>query len=66
LTLLYVVGITTLGFFTSTVLFLGILMYALGIRNAGSYATVLASVVVLYYLVFTRILHVPFPAGMLF
>lgn len=66
LTVLYVAGISLLGFFVSTVFFLLILMYALGIRRLGSYATVLASVVVLYYLVFVRVLHVQFPQGILF
>lgn len=66
LTTLYIVSITYLGFFVSTSIFVIIIMFYLGLRNLSSYVVTLTVIMVFYYLLFIKLLHVPLPQGLIF
>lgn len=66
LSVLYVMGIETIGFFVSSVAISVALMMYMGIRRVSTYALALSSMVLFYFLLFDRFLHVPLPHGLLY
>lgn len=66
LTTLYIVSITSIGFFVSTCIFIVVIMFYLGLRKLLNYVITLMVIVVFYYLLFIRLLHVPLPQGLIF
>lgn len=66
LTLLYIVSITVVGFFITTIAFIIGVMFYLGLRNVSSYVIALTVIISFYYFLFVRVLHVPFPKGLIF
>ena len=61
----YVLGMKTLGFYTSTVLMLMTFMYFMGITSIKTILIVTVIVTALVYLVFSVQLRVPLPTGVL-
>lgn len=63
--LLYLVAIDILGYFTSTLLFIGSLMFLLGNRNIKQIILITCLFVGLQYLFFGILLNLPIPEGLL-
>jgi len=66
LTTLYIVSITILGFFVATSAFIVGTMFYLGLRKLSSYVIALTIIILFYYVLFVRLLHVPLPQGLIF
>ncbi len=66
LAVLYVFGIQIIGFFVSSVLVSIILMAYMGVRKISTYAISLICMMLFYFVLFDRFLHVPLPHGMLY
>lgn len=62
LSLLYALAMTTIGFFTSTILFLPLAALALGYRNWRGIALATAAFIGVLYAVFGLLLQTPLPA----
>ena len=63
---LYVLAIQIIGFFVASGVFVIAMMFYLGERKPATYALAASSILVFYYVLFIRFLHVPLPAGLLF
>jgi len=63
---LYMIGIQTIGFFVSSIVMSVALMGYFGIRKIYIYAAALICMLLFYYVLFDRFLHVPLPHGMLY
>lgn len=63
---IYVIGIVTLGFFTSTASFMVLVMFYLGIREVYNYIIAVSGIALFFYLLFVVFLHVPLPHGLVF
>jgi len=66
LAVLYVASVITIGFFTSTVFFMVLIMICLGVKKIANYFIAVACVFSFYYFLFDKFLHVPLPRGLLF
>lgn len=63
---LYILGIHYVGYLTSTAVFIGTTMFILGQRNPLSVIALTLFFTALLYYVFSRLLSVPLPVGLLF
>jgi hypothetical protein len=63
--LVYLICISWLGFFTSTILFLPLVMIYFGFRDFKTIIIPTVIILLFIYLLFVRELHVPLPTGIL-
>jgi putative tricarboxylic transport membrane protein len=64
-TVLYVIAVRTIGYFTSSLVFVPAIAYSLGLRKHRAIAVGTLLFVALIYLVFVRIFQLPMPREML-
>ena len=65
MTVLYVIAVRAIGYFTSSVVFVPAIAYALGLRDHRAIAAGTVLFVAFLYLVFVRVFQLPMPREML-
>lgn len=64
--ILYVIVLDNVGFFSTTLVYLPVMIRLLGVKKVGTIVISTGGVVFFIYLIFGMFLRVPFPEGLLF